>query len=289
MSHGQVRANGLAFHFLEQGQGPLALCLHGFPDHPATFRHQMAWLAARGHRAVAPFMRGFAPTERPADGRYQAAVLAGDAAALIEALGERSAIVIGHDWGATAANSLAVLFPERVSRLVTIAVPYGPAMRRALVSDPAQQRRSWYMYLFVSPLGEAALADSDFALIDRLWRDWSPGWAPQADHMAAIKAMFREPGVAEAAVGYYRHSFRPELHDPALRADQQRIGRDPITMPALYLHGANDGCIGADVGGDFAGLYTAGFERATIPDAGHFAHLEQPDAVNAAIGRFLSA
>ena len=101
---GDVTANGLRFHYLEMGSGPLALCLHGFPDSPFTYRHLMPRLAASGFRAVAPFMRGYAPTEVPADGRFDTAALASDPNALHAALGgDGNAILIAHDWGAAAA------------------------------------------------------------------------------------------------------------------------------------------------------------------------------------------
>src|SRR5262249_23762795 len=107
-----VHANGIRFATLEAGDGPLVLCLHGFPDHARSFRHQLPALAAAGFRAVAPYMRGYSPTETPADGRYQSAVLAQDALALIDALGYSSAHVFGHDWGALAAYGAAMLAPQ---------------------------------------------------------------------------------------------------------------------------------------------------------------------------------
>ena len=103
-----VEANGVTFHCLTAGSGPLALCLHGFPDTPHSWRHLMVDLARAGYRAVAPFQRGYAPTTVPADGRYQSGVLSVDANALHEALGgDGSAVLIGHDWGAAAAHGAA--------------------------------------------------------------------------------------------------------------------------------------------------------------------------------------
>src|SRR5580765_2003658 len=101
-----VTANGVEFAYLHCGSGPLALCLHGFPDSAHTWRHLMPMLAEAGFHAVAPFMRGYAPTAVPADGRYQTGVLGLDAIALHEALGGgQPGVVIGHDWGATATYS----------------------------------------------------------------------------------------------------------------------------------------------------------------------------------------
>jgi pimeloyl-ACP methyl ester carboxylesterase len=100
LTSGVVRARGLEFPTLEAGAGPLVLCLHGFPDHSGSFRHQLPALAAAGFRAVAPTMRGYAPSAIPADGVYQTAALAEDAVAMIAELGYDEAIVFGHDWGA---------------------------------------------------------------------------------------------------------------------------------------------------------------------------------------------
>ena len=118
---GSVRANGINFHYLEMGDGPLAICLHGFPDHAWSFRHLLPDLAAAGFHAVAPFMRGYAPTEAPADGRYHSALMARDAVELIGALGADRAYLIGNDWGAGAVVGATALAPEKVIKLVTIA------------------------------------------------------------------------------------------------------------------------------------------------------------------------
>jgi pimeloyl-ACP methyl ester carboxylesterase len=119
-----VWANGLEFGLLEAGRGPLALCLHGFPDTARTWRYLLPELAAAGFRAVAPFMRGYAPTAVPDDGRYSVGALAGDAGALHEVLGgDGRAVLIGHDWGAEAAYAAGALAPDRWRRLVTLAVP----------------------------------------------------------------------------------------------------------------------------------------------------------------------
>src|SRR5262245_48349388 len=101
LEQGSVRANGLQFHYLAMGDGPLALCLHGFPDSPWTYRHLLPELAHAGYRAVAPFMRGYAPTEVPASERYHTGDLAADVVALHAALGgDGRAVLIAHDWGA---------------------------------------------------------------------------------------------------------------------------------------------------------------------------------------------
>jgi len=286
MATRRIDANNVAFSVLEEGEGELALCLHGFPDTAHSFAPLLRALAAAGHHAVAPYMRGYAPTPVPADGRYQTAVLGQDVLALIEAFGASKAVVIGHDWGAAAAYAAAAISPARISRLVTLAVPYGADLFRRLIADPVQQRRSWYMYLLTSPLGEAALAYDDFHLIDRLWADWSPGFKPEPADIEAIKASFRQPGVADAACAYYKHAFLPSLHDPALAALQARAGSAAIEVPSLYLHGSLDGCIGSEVETETS-LFPAGLRIALVHGVGHFLHVEKPDEVNRIILDFL--
>src|SRR5205085_8411863 len=131
----EVDANGIHFVALTMGEGPLMLCLHGFPDDARTFRHQMPVLAKAGYRVVAPFMRGYAPTSASPAGNYQTAALGRDAAALVEALSpEAKAVVFGHDWGALAAYGAALLAPDRIRKLITAAVPYGPRLATAFTT-----------------------------------------------------------------------------------------------------------------------------------------------------------
>jgi len=284
---GTVHANGLRFATLEAGDGPLVLCLHGFPDHARSFRHQLPALAAAGFRAVAPFMRGYAPTEIPSDGRYQSAILAQDAVELISALGYEKADVFGHDWGALAAYGSAILAPQRVRKLVTAALPHGPAVLNAFLSNYEQQRRSWYMFFFLHPFSDAALAHEDFRFIERLWQDWSPGWAYPSEEMAALKATFRSPNVAEAALGYYRCTLNPAHQDPQLADLQMLISMSPISVPSLVLHGGRDGCMSADLLDGMETLFPAGLRKFVLPDAGHFIHQEQPERINRVVLEFL--
>jgi pimeloyl-ACP methyl ester carboxylesterase len=290
LSSGSVKANGLTFHYLEAGSGPLVLCLHGFPDHARSFRHQLPALAAAGFHAVAPFLRGYAPTEIPAAGPFQTAALARDAVALIEALspGEPAAI-FGHDWGAVAAYGAALDQPKRVRKLVTAAVPYGPQVLQAIAGDYDQMKRSWYMFFFQLPTAEMAVAHDDFRFLDRIWRDWSPGFTLPAEEMASLKQTFRQPGVLEAALGYYRHLFNPVLQSAELSSLQARILADPISVPSLVFHGAKDGCIGVGLLDGMESFFTAGVEKVVLPDAGHFLHQEKPEEVNRRLIAFLKS
>jgi pimeloyl-ACP methyl ester carboxylesterase len=159
-------------------QGPLALCLHGFPDSAHTWRHLLPELASAGYRAVAPFMRGYAPTSIPANGAYQTAALATDANALHEKLGGNSdAVIIGHDWGAPAVYGAAILEPARWKTVVGMSVPPWGAMGNAFVSNLSQVQRSWYMFFFQHGLSNFVVGANNLAFIDMLWDQWSPGFS----------------------------------------------------------------------------------------------------------------
>jgi pimeloyl-ACP methyl ester carboxylesterase len=287
-----VGANGLEFGLLEAGSGPLALCLHGFPDTAHTWRHLLPLLAGAGFHAVAPFMRGYAPTAVPADGAYQLGALVADAVALHEVLGgDEDAVLIGHDWGAETAYGAAALAPDRWRRLVTLAVPPA-ALDPVLFSDYEQLRRFFYLFLFRDPAGfaDALVASDEMSFLDRLWRDWSPGYDAGED-LAPVKESLREPANLAAAIGYYRAAGAagssggsseiagtpPETDRYA--AEEQAAGRQ-APLPTLYLHGSADGCIRVELARRAEGLLAPSSRMIVIEDAGHFLHVEKPGEVN---------
>ncbi|HXC49688.1 MAG TPA: alpha/beta hydrolase [Candidatus Limnocylindrales bacterium] len=285
----ELDANGIHFCALAMGEGPLLLCLHGFPDDARTWRHQMPVFAKAGYRVVAPFMRGYAPTSASPTGTYQTAALGHDVAALIEALSpDGQAVVFGHDWGALAAYGGALLAPGRIRKLITAAVPYGPQVQMAFTTSYAQQKRSWYMFFFQTFLAEMAVVHDDLRFIRNLWHDWSPEWKFTEADIAPVLETLSAPGVLEAALGYYRCTFNPALQDPSLASDQMRIGLEPIDVPTLYIHGRGDGCMGVEVAEGMEGSFLRGFSMAVIDGAGHFVHCEKPDDVNGRVLRFLS-
>lgn len=289
MRQRRVTANGTWFSCLEDGptDGPLVLCLHGFPDTAHTWRHLVPALADAGLHAVAPWMRGYAPTDVPADGRYQTGALAVDAVALHDAFGGDSrAVLVGHDWGAAAATGAAALEPQRWRRLVTMALPPLGAVATSFFTYD-QLKRSFYVFLFQTALAETAVSLDDYAFIDNLWADWSPGYDPAWD-VARVKESIGDPTRLAAALGYYRAMFDPSLHDPAYADAQAAVGSVP-PQPTLYLHGADDGCMGIEGVGDVLPFLSPGSEQVTVADAGHFLHLQQPDVVAGHILRFLEA
>lgn len=264
-----VRANDLDFAILEAGSGPLALCLHGFPDSARTWRHLLPVLANAGFHAVAPFMRGYAPTQVPADGAYHLGALAADATALHEVLGgDSDAVLIGHDWGAETAYAAVAAAPDRWRRLVTLAVPPA-ALDPVLFTDYEQLRRFFYMFMFRDPLGfaEAVVAADGMSFLERLWSNWSPGYDASED-LVNVKECLRDPANLAAAIGYYRAAAMAE-------------GGDALALAStLYLHGSADGCISADLALGAEQFLAPSSRMIVIEDAGHFLHLEMPAEVN---------
>jgi pimeloyl-ACP methyl ester carboxylesterase len=294
ISEATIEANGLRFAYLSAGdRGPLALCLHGFPDSAWTWRHLLPALAGAGFRAVAPWLRGYAPTAVPADGCYQTAALGLDASALHDALGgDGDAVLIGHDWGAMAGYA-AVHDPApagpRWRRLVGLAVPPTAAVSAQFFTYD-QLRRSWYMFFFQHPLAEVAVAQDDLAFVERLWADWSPGYDARED-LPRVKDALRDPANLAAALGYYRATLGNVglSSDPAVTTLQSKaMGLPPL--PTLYLHGRDDGCIGAGLAEAAAApLASVGGSRVEVVDGtGHFLHLERPGEVNRLVLDFVT-
>lgn len=282
--------NGIEFTYLEAGpdDGPLALCVHGFPDTAHGWRHLLPELGAAGYHAVAPFTRGYAPTGLAPDGAYQTGALAADVNGLHEALGgDEHAVLIGHDWGAFAAYGASGRSPERWRKMITAAVPPMSAMANAFFSYD-QIKRSFYIFFFQSPLADMAVPMNDLEFIARLWEDWcGPGYdaAVDVDH---VRAALGDPGNLSAAIGYYRAMFDSSQHLDTYQAEQN-AGLLPPAVPTLYLHGDLDGCLGIELTeGVEAGLPVAGSRFEVIEGAGHFLQLEAPEEFNRRVLTFLA-
>jgi pimeloyl-ACP methyl ester carboxylesterase len=277
-----VRANDVEFVVLEAGTGPLALCLHGFPDAAHTWRHLLPELAAAGFHAVAPFMRGYAPTTVPRDGNYSIGALVADAVALHEVLGgDEQAVLIGSDWGAETAYGAGAFAPGCWRRLVALGVPPF-ALDPVLFRDYRQLRRFFYLFFFRdrAAQAEAVVAADEMAFVDQLWRDWSPGY-DAAGHLAEVKDCLRDPANLSAAIGYYRAPAGPSGTGRAGRYPaEDRAALLPAGQPTLYLHGSADGCIGVELVAAAQQHLPAGSRMVIVPDAGHFLHLERPGEVN---------
>lgn len=259
MNH--VDANGLRFAYLEEGSGPLVLLLHGFPDTPHSWDDLRPRLAARGYRAVSPWMRGYAPTEIPArDADLE--TLGRDVLALIPALGAESAIVIGHDWGAAAAYAAASLEPARISKLITIAIPHPMALK----PTPSALWAVRHFLLYKLPGAADRFAANDFAALRAIYKRWSPTWDLPDRELAPVREVFADRKSLDAAFGYYRElELRP-----------QAFFRAKLPMPAVAFAGLDDHMAKLahyqSAQRAFTGAYTVEQMR-----GGHFMHREHPE------------
>jgi pimeloyl-ACP methyl ester carboxylesterase len=264
---------------LALGQGPVVLAWHGFPDRRESFLPVAPRLVAAGFRVILPALRGYRPSGVARRGRHDALAAAEDTRALADhfAPGQKVRLV-GHDWGAVVSFAAVARWPERFSHLATMAVPH-PATLLARLSI-AQLRRSWYMGLFQLPrIAEARLARDDFALVDRLWRDWSPGYRPSAEEMRGVKDGIA--GRVGPVVSYYRALRSPSV----LREAKPMFGK--VRVPAIHLHGEDDGCIGVELSDGAERHYEAGYALHRIAGAGHFLVQEKAEEVGRILAGFL--
>lgn len=276
-----LRAGALAFSAERLGSGPVVLLVHGFPDHARSWRHQLPALAAAGFQAVAPTLRGYEPSSQPADGDYHIVRMAEDVVSWIDDLGVERAHLVGHDWGAVISYAVARLAPERLDSLTTLAIPHPGRLRsHGLRQLPSQLRNSWYMLFFqLRGLADFVVEARNWAFIEKLWRDWSPGWDLPADELARVKHTLAQPGVKKAALGYYR--AMADLRSPAAR-ETERLLSGEIPVRTLAITGARDGCMDTRLH-DIAlspDDFPAGLEVVRIEGAGHFVHQERPEEVN---------
>jgi pimeloyl-ACP methyl ester carboxylesterase len=283
-----IQANGLDISYLDEGDGPAVLLLHGFPDIATTFLPLLEHLVPSGYRCVAPWLRGYWPTNTGT--YYDEGTLLADAIALLQELELAPAFVIGHDWGADIAYGLATARPDLVRRVVAMAVPHTVSLRANRRRSYQQLKRSFYVYLFQVPgLAESLLPADDWAFIRRLWRDWSPGWNPPRDHLTAVIETLARPGVLTAALGYYRALFDPALRDPERRDLLDAVEAGPVAVPTLLLMGGNDGCVAPEMAEGAEQAFAASYRTEVLQGVGHFLHLERPDLVSELVRSWLGA
>lgn len=280
-NHRYAVVNGIRLHWVEAGTGPLVVLLHGFPEFWYSWRHQIPALAEAGFRVVAPDLRGYNESEKPAGiRRYRLETLADDVLAIIHALGQERCAVVGHDWGGAIAWFLAMRHPQAVENLIVLNAPHPERFFQEL-RTPAQLRKSWYVFFFQLPwLPERLIRADDYAGLGRILRTdpVRPDAFTEAD-IQCYKQALAQPGALTAAIHYYRALFRRNL----LRFRRQIR---PIHAPTLLIWGEQDRYLGIGL--------TQGLERwvpnirvERIPEASHWVQADAPERVNSLIIGFL--
>jgi pimeloyl-ACP methyl ester carboxylesterase len=265
--------DGQRFVFAEAGDGPLIILLHGFPDTPHGWERIAAGLAHAGYRAVRPWLRGYHPDTIVEDRPYDPVTIGSDPIAFLDVLGERDAILVGHDWGASIVYGAATLHPDRVQAIVPIAIPHPTLLPR----NPSTLWAARHFLALKMPWAERAVRRADFAYLDTLYRRWSPNWAGVARErsLADVKSAFADERSLNGALDYYRALSprpAPELARPPAARGLVVGGSTDILDPHLY--------------GRTAGLLGPGSDSLIVEGAGHWPHREGEEAFLARLIEF---
>jgi len=277
---GYAKIGDQQLHYVEAGQGPLVVLLHGFPEFWYGWRLQIKPLADAGFRVVAPDMRGYNLSSKP-DGvhAYEASLLADDIAGLIKERGAQAALVVGHDWGGTVGWTLAMNHPEVVDRLAILNAAHPRKLSQGL-HHPGQLRKSWYFFFFDVPdLPETVVHANNWHFFRHFLRDAKPPYTPE-DFDRYIEA-WSQPGAATGMINYYRASVRqsPKAAEAQIR---------PVSAPTLVIWGQGDHYLGQELAepehDDVPNLDRV--ER--LPDASHWVHHDEPERVTQLLAEFYS-
>lgn len=293
-----VRTERLDVAYLEHGpaSGPPVLLLHGFPDDATAWAAVMERLAARGHRCLAPYVRGcggvggtrFLRDDTPRAGDFPA--LGNDALAFVDALDLRDLVVVGQDWGSPTAEIVAMLRPERVRRLVKCNW-YGVAsmaeMMRAQGFNYPQLATLWYVWMLNTPLAEMVMGYDRAGFARHLWAEWSPSWnaAARAAALEAVLPSFDGDDWKRVALAAYRAGTSPAETDPADDALRERLREaPPVRCETRIVHGADDGVERSPLSAEaLARWFPGGATVTPLAGVGHWPQRERPDAVAEAV------
>jgi pimeloyl-ACP methyl ester carboxylesterase len=273
----------LSFEVTGPADGPTVLMLHGWPDAARGWSAVAHRLNTEGWRTLIPELRGcgvtqFVSASTPRDGH--AVALAQDAIDLVDALGVDRFAVVGHDWGARVAYTLAALVPERVNAIAALALAYQPRGEFSM-PDFGQARAFWYQWLMYVDAGAAAIRRDPIGFARIQWETWSPpGWFDE-DEFAATAGNFTNPDWTDITLNAYRARFlSDEPRD--LRYDDLRArlaGIERLSVPTLMIQGGADNCDEPSSSEGLEQWFTASYRRIVIDGVGHFPHREAADVV----------
>jgi pimeloyl-ACP methyl ester carboxylesterase len=277
----EVENANVRLHAIDAGpkEGPVLILLHGFPEYWYSWHRQIAPLAAAGFRVIVPDQRGYNQSSKPPGvNSYAMPELVSDVIAIADHLRQRQLFLAGHDWGAAVAWSVALLHPQRVSRLAILNVPHPLVMFRHLKTNWRQLRKSWYMFFFQLPwLPEKLFSRSNFHFGERSLLGSSRTGTFSADDFARYRAAWSQPGALTGMINWYRAAFRHHTHFPDTR----------VHVPTRILWGERDIFLSAEMARDSL-RYCDDAELFTFAEASHWLQHEEPQLINKHLIEFFS-
>jgi pimeloyl-ACP methyl ester carboxylesterase len=278
-----LTVDGRKYPVIEAGEGPLVVCLHGFPDNYESFQHQIEPFVAAGYRVVCPMLPGFAPGTEPTSGANTPVYAVSKIIAVIECLlsesDEKQCHLVGHDWGALTSYMVAHERPDLLYSHAVLSIPYNVNLQRVLLRCPSYVMNSWYISFFqLKWLADWVVRRNNFKFFDLLYRTWCPTWKNYEYRLASTKETFQAPGVLKSTLSYYRNCIFG-LNPASFKF--RRLFNGTINVPTLGLRGDVDGCI-PEVAWNMIRpkSFPKGLTLEVMPGIGHFPQLENPEWVS---------
>jgi len=280
MKNNFISVNGIKLHYVEEGTGELVILLHGFPEFWYGWKNQIPVLSKK-YRVVAPDMRGYNLSDKPKNvSDYQIQILAKDIAELVKALGEEKAIIVGHDWGAAVAWTVASLFPEVVKKVAILNVPHPNEMSRAFKEfNFSQWKKSWYIFFFQLPFLPEKIVGTENFFRDAFKSMLKRRDAISKEDLQKYVEAYAQPGAVKSAVAYYRAAFRGFL---------SAVKMPKVKAPLLMLWGEHDTALGKELTYRTKDYCDNTCEILYDSTSGHFVQHDNPDWVNEKLLNFFA-
>jgi pimeloyl-ACP methyl ester carboxylesterase len=279
-----IQTNGINLHVLTDGpaDGPSVVLLHGFPEFSYGWRRQIPALVQAGFRVIVPDQRGYNLSDKPKGvAAYDVDILARDVIGLFDHFGIQKAKLVGHDWGAVVAWTLAIQHPERLEKLAILNVPHPDVMRRFVLNDSTQRKKSRYIYFFQLPFAEWILRRNNFHVLERALTGRRGSFTPE--DVLAYKQAWSQPGALTAMLNWYRAIVRRSLRGSW---NPRQILARPVKVPILMLWGKRDVALSHAMARPSIELCERGelvmFEKST-----HWVQHDAADEVNEKLIHFL--
>ena len=286
-THAYAEVNGIRLHYVTNGEGKLILFVHGFPEFWYAWKDQLTEFG-KNYQAVAVDLRGYNLSSKPADvEQYRAQYMVEDLRALIEQLGHKKCILVGHDWGGLVAWVFALTHPEMLEKVIIVNAPHPAIFQRELRENPAQQEASRYMLLFRSPQAEETLSANNYERLVRtvLGEGLKQGFFTEEDRQAYLEA-WSQPGALTGGLNYYRAARIGPPSGGEQEAASSNLSMPVINIPTLVIWGEQDTAL---LTGNLEGLdkQVTHLTIKRIPEGTHWVVHEQPAQVNSAIREFI--